>query len=74
MARTVDDLAGHGGLAVEQGNGPVDLADLAESAVAEHVGPARARGVDVELIGGISFDRSVGRPGRGAYRHRELSQ
>ena len=51
MARTVDDLAGHGGLAVERGNGPVDLADLAESAVAEHVGPARARGVDVELIG-----------------------
>lgn len=51
MARTVDDLAGHGGLAVEQGNGPVDLADLAESAVAEHFGPARARGVNVELIG-----------------------
>ena len=51
MARTVDDLASHGGLAVEQGNGPVDLADLAESAVAEHVGLARARGVNVELIG-----------------------
>ena len=51
MARTVDDLAGHGGLAVEQGDGPVDLADLAESAVAEHVGPCRARGVNVELIG-----------------------
>jgi signal transduction histidine kinase len=51
MARTVDDLAGHGGLAIEQGNGPVDLADLAEAAVAEHVGPARARGVNVELVG-----------------------
>jgi signal transduction histidine kinase len=51
MARTVDDLAGHGGLAVERGNGPVDLADLAEAAVAEHFGPARARGVNVELIG-----------------------
>ena len=51
MARTVDDLAGHGGLAVEQGDGPVDLADLAGSAVAEHVGPARSRGVNVELIG-----------------------
>jgi signal transduction histidine kinase len=51
MARTVDDLAGHGGLAVEQGNGPVDLADLADSAVAEHFGPARSRGVNVELIG-----------------------
>jgi signal transduction histidine kinase len=51
MTRTVDDLAGHGGLAVEQGNDPVDLADLAESAVAEHFGPARARGVNVELVG-----------------------
>ncbi len=51
MARTVDDLAGHGGLAVEQGDGPVDLADVAEAAVAENVGPARARGVNVELIG-----------------------
>ena len=51
MTRTVDDLAGHGGLAVEQGNGPVDLADLAESAAGEHVGPAGARGVNVELIG-----------------------
>ena len=51
MARTVDDLAGHGRLAVQQGSGPVDLADLAEAAVAEHIGPARARGVDVEVIG-----------------------
>ena len=51
MARTVDDLAGHGGLAVEQGGGPVDLAELAEAAVAEHFGPARARGIDVKLIG-----------------------
>jgi signal transduction histidine kinase len=51
MARTVDDLAGHGGLTVEQGDGPVDLADLAEAAVAEHFGPARARGVNVELVG-----------------------
>jgi signal transduction histidine kinase len=51
MARTVDDLAGHGGLAVEQGNGPVDVAEIAEAAVAEHVGPAGARGVKVELIG-----------------------
>ena len=74
MARTVDDLAGHGGLAVEQGNGPVDLADLAESAVAEHFGPARARGVNVELVGTSHTTVPVGRPGRGAYRHRELSQ
>lgn len=51
MARTVDDLAGHGRLAVQKGSGPVDLADLAEAAVAEHIGPGRARGVNVEIIG-----------------------
>jgi signal transduction histidine kinase len=51
MARTVDDLAGHGRLAVQQANGPVDLAELAKAAVAEHIGPARARGVNVEVIG-----------------------
>jgi signal transduction histidine kinase len=51
MARTVDDLAGHGRLAVQQESGLVDLAELAEAAVAEHVGPGRARGVDVEVIG-----------------------
>lgn len=51
MARTVDDLAGHGRLAVQQGSGPVDLADLAEAAVAEHIGPGRSRGVNVELMG-----------------------
>lgn len=47
MARTVDDLEGHGRLAVEQEVGPVDLALLAESVGAEHVGPGRARGVSV---------------------------
>lgn len=47
MARTVDDLEGHGRLAVEQEDGPVDLGALAESVGAEHVGPGRARGVSV---------------------------
>lgn len=47
MARTVDDLEGHGRLAVEQAEGPVDLAALAESVGAEHVGPGRSRGVSV---------------------------
>lgn len=51
MARTVNDLAGHGRLAVEQGEGPVDLALLAEAAVAEHAGPGLARGVRVVLEG-----------------------
>jgi len=51
MARTVDDLDGHGRLAVEQEQGPVDLATLAEAVAAEHVGPARAREVHVLLAG-----------------------
>jgi signal transduction histidine kinase len=51
MTRTVDDLDGHGHLAVESGGGPVDLAALAEAAVAEHAGPAQAREVHVILAG-----------------------
>ncbi len=51
MARTVDDLAGHGRLAVEEQCGPVDLSSLAEAAVAEHVGPGSSRGVHVRLTG-----------------------
>lgn len=53
MARTVDDLDGHGRLAVEQGDGPLDLASLVEGAVAEHAGPARAREVHI-IFGNIS--------------------
>jgi signal transduction histidine kinase len=45
MARTVDDLAGHGRLAVERVDGPADLAQIAEAAVAEHTGPGLANGV-----------------------------
>jgi signal transduction histidine kinase len=60
MARTVDDLEGHGRLAVEQEDGPADLAVLAESVGAEHVGPARARGVSVLARGsGAVFVPSV---------------
>jgi signal transduction histidine kinase len=51
MARTVDDLEGHGRLLVEEERGPVDMASLAEAAVAEHVGPGRARGVHVTVAG-----------------------
>lgn len=51
MARTVDDLDGHGQLAVEQEDGPVDLGGLVESVGAEHVGPGRARGVSVLVRG-----------------------
>jgi signal transduction histidine kinase len=51
MARTVDDLDGHGHLAVESQGGPVDLAAVAEAAVAEHAGPAQAREVHMMLAG-----------------------
>jgi signal transduction histidine kinase len=51
MARTVDDLAGHGALAVEEEAGPVDLAALAQMVVSEHVGPSRAHGIHVVTTG-----------------------
>jgi signal transduction histidine kinase len=51
MARTVDDLAGHGRLAVERVDGPADLAQIAEVAVAEHAGPGLANGVLVTTTG-----------------------
>lgn len=51
MARTVDDLAGHGGLAVEQGHGPADLGQIAQAAVADHTGLGLAKGVLVSAIG-----------------------
>jgi signal transduction histidine kinase len=53
MARTVDDLAGHGGLAVEQGHGPADLGQIAQAAVADHTGPGLAKGVLVSAIGAL---------------------
>ncbi len=51
MARTVDDLAGHGRLAVERSDGPADLAQIAQVAVAEHAGPGLAKGVVLTIIG-----------------------
>ncbi len=51
MGRTVDDLDGHGRLAVEQEDGLVDLAALAEAVVSEHTGPLRARGIHVLVTG-----------------------
>jgi signal transduction histidine kinase len=53
MARTVDDLAGHGRLAVEQGDGLADLGQIAQAAVAEHTGPGLANGVMVRAIGAM---------------------
>lgn len=52
MSRTVDDLAGHGHLAIENSHDSVDLADIARSVAQEHVGVGRTLGVFVRLGGG----------------------
>jgi signal transduction histidine kinase len=49
MRRTVDDLADHGRLAVDVDGASVDVVAEARAIAAEHLGPARARGVDVRL-------------------------
>ena len=51
MARTVNDLEGYGQLSVERADGPSNLALLAEEAVAEHLGPGRARGIHLLVAG-----------------------
>ena len=56
MARTVNDLDGHGRLAVEENQEPVDLAALTEAVAAEFVGPARSREVHVVLTGSSSIN------------------
>ena len=45
MDRTVDDLAGQGGLTVDATHGGVDVASVANDVVDEYVGPARRRGL-----------------------------
>ncbi len=54
MARTVEDLDGHGRLSVEQEDGSVDLASLAGGAVAEHAGVAQTGGIHIVLAGAPS--------------------
>jgi signal transduction histidine kinase len=51
MARTVDDLAGHGGLAVGDGAGLVELGEVARSVAAENYGPTRSAGAGISLNG-----------------------
>jgi len=51
MGRTVDDLAGHGELAVEHDGEPADLSSIAEAVVAEQAGPARTGGIHLLLTG-----------------------
>ncbi len=50
MRRTVDDLAEHGRLSVTTKDG-LDLAAEARAVVAEHTGPARARGIHLVAAG-----------------------
>jgi signal transduction histidine kinase len=51
MGRTVDDLAGHGRLAVVADGTRVDLAALSGGVVAEFSGPASARGLGLVAVG-----------------------
>ena len=51
MGRTVDDLAGHGGLAVENDGSRIGLPTLAAGVVAEFTGPATARRLHLLAIG-----------------------
>jgi len=50
MARTVDDLAGHGRLAVSPAADTVDLLAEARALAAEHRGPAGVRGIRVATV------------------------
>lgn len=51
MGRTVDDLAGHGRLAVTAGESPVELGTLAGEIATEHAGPAQSRKLQTLLVG-----------------------
>jgi signal transduction histidine kinase len=50
MSRTVDDLAGHGRLAVSAASDTVDLAAEARALAAQHRGPAGVRNIKVEVV------------------------
>jgi signal transduction histidine kinase len=51
MSRTVDDLAEHGHLVVDLTTGAFDVAIEARSVAVEHTGPARARGLQIRVVG-----------------------
>ena len=53
MDRTVDDLAGQGGLTVDATHGGVDVASVATDVVDEYVGPARQRGLHLVTEGSV---------------------
>ena len=70
MRRTVDDLAEHGRLAVTRAD-VLDLAAEARAVVAEHAGPARARGLHLQVGGASVVGWPAGDRGRGAHRARQ---
>jgi len=51
MGRTVDDLAGHGQLAVETTRTMIYLEKIAGEVIAEFTGPAHSRGVQLRSVG-----------------------
>jgi signal transduction histidine kinase len=51
MGRTVDDLAGHGRLAVKTHDRQVELATLAAEVISEFAGPARSRSMHLIAVG-----------------------
>jgi signal transduction histidine kinase len=53
MDRTIDDLAGHGGLVVDGTHEAADLAEVAADIVEEYSGPARSRGVHLAIRGSV---------------------
>lgn len=56
MARTLDDMAGHGGLAMGDVGEVVELGAIAQSVAAENYGPTRAAGVGISLRGSDPVD------------------
>ena len=59
MRRTVDDLSEHGRLAVTRAD-VLDLAAEARAVVAEHAGPARARGLHLQVGGATELGLPAG--------------
>ena len=51
MGRTVDDLAGHGALAVEANEAGIDLKVVAGEVISEFTGPAQSRGLHLSSVG-----------------------
>ena len=71
LARTVDDLAAHGRLAVDDGDVRRPGRTRSVPLAAEHGGPARARGLHLRVATPPSVWSSPADRGRGAHRGRQ---